>query len=379
MPLAAVPSSGPRSVLLAGGGTTGHVSPLLAVADALGRRWPHTQITALGTEAGLEAWLVPEHGYELRFVPRVPMPRRIEPALLRLPAQLLGAVQAAGRAIAERGVDVVVGFGGYASTPAYLAARRRGLPFVVHEQNARAGLANRLGARLTRYVATTFAATSLPHARLVGMPLRPEIAALDRAAHRQEGLAHFGLEPAPVTLLVTGGSLGAQRLNEAFAGSSALSDADVQVLHLSGRGKQFTPQPAPTGARYVVVPYTDRMDLAYSVADLVVCRAGASTVCELTAVGLPAVYVPLPVGNGEQRFNAAEVIAAGGGRLVDDASVTSEWVDTTLLALLRDRAQLAAMAGAARSVGHPHADERMVDLIGEAVSSRMHATRGGHR
>lgn len=162
-------------MLLAGGGTTGHVSPLLAVADALRRRWPQTRLTALGTETGLEAWLVPERGYELRFVPRVPMPRRIEPALLRLPAALLGAVRAAERAIVEREVDVVVGFGGYASAPAYLAARRRRLPLVVHEQNASAGLANRLGARLTRFVATTFAATALPHARLVGMPLRREI------------------------------------------------------------------------------------------------------------------------------------------------------------------------------------------------------------
>jgi len=354
------------------------VSPLLAVADALRRRWPQTRLTALGTETGLEAWLVPEHGYELRFVPRVPMPRRVEPALLRLPAALLGAVRAAERAIVEREVDVVVGFGGYASAPAYLAGRRLRRPLVLHEQNARAGLANRLGARLTRYVATTFAGTALPHARLVGMPLRREIATLDRATHRPEGLAHFGLEAGRVTLLVTGGSLGAQRLNDAFAASSrALSEAGVQVLHVSGWGKDFTPAVAPSGARYVVVPYTERMELAYSVADLVVCRAGASTVCELTAVGLPAVYVPLPIGNGEQRFNAAEVIAAGGGRLLDDAAVTPDWVQRTLLALLGDRAQLAAMAAVAATVGQRHADERMVELIGEAASHRSRVTRGG--
>ncbi|MGV1008789.1 MAG: undecaprenyldiphospho-muramoylpentapeptide beta-N-acetylglucosaminyltransferase [Dermatophilaceae bacterium] len=376
----AAPLAAPSSVLLAGGGTTGHVAPLLAVADAIRRRWPSTRLTALGTETGLEARLVPERGYELRFVPRVPMPRRLEPALLRLPAELWAAVLAAERALAERAVDVVVGFGGYASAPAYLAARRRRLPLVVHEQNARPGLANRLGARLTHHVATTFSGTALAHARLVGMPLRREISTLDPAAHREEGLAHFGLRSGPVTLLVTGGSLGAQRLNDAFAArSGALSSAGVQVLHISGRGKQFAPTAADGAAVYTVVPYTDRMDLAYSVADLVVCRAGASTVCELTAVGLPAVYVPLPIGNGEQRFNAAEVVAAGGGLLVDDGELTPGWVDSVLMALLRDRPGLGVMAAAAASLGHRAADERMADLVAQACADRPRASLGGQR
>jgi UDP-N-acetylglucosamine--N-acetylmuramyl-(pentapeptide) pyrophosphoryl-undecaprenol N-acetylglucosamine transferase len=354
----------PGSVLLAGGGTTGHVAPLLAVADALRRRSPSMRVTALGTEAGLEARLVPDRGYELRFVPRVPMPRRLEPALLRLPLALRDAVRAADHAITETGAETVVGFGGYVSTPAYLAARRRGVPIVVHEQNARPGLANRVGARLTRHVATTFPGTALPHARKVGMPLRREISSLDRPSRRAEGLAHFGLAQGIPTLLVFGGSLGAQRLNEAFgARARALSEAGVQVLHICGRGKEFTPDQPAAGARYTVVPYTDRMDLAYSVADLAVCRAGASTVCELTAVGLPGVYVPLPIGNGEQRFNASEVIEAGGGLLVEDAAATPEWIDVVVLPLLADGDRLAAMAAAAASVGHRDADESMADLV----------------
>jgi len=362
--------SAPSSVLLAGGGTAGHVSPLLALADCLRRRDPSMTIAALGTQQGLESRLVPERGYDLLTVPKVPLPRRPSADLVRLPANLRAAVAAAGQAIDQIGAEVVVGFGGYVSTPAYLAARRRRIPVVVHEQNARAGIANRLGARLTRFVATTFPSTRLAHARPIGMPLRREIATLDRSDRRAEALEHFGLADSRPTLLVTGGSLGAQRLNGAFeARAAALSRAGVQVLHLTGVGKEFPPAGHDAGARYVVTPYTDRMDLAYAAADLVVARAGANTVCELTAVGLPAVYVPLPIGNGEQRLNAADVVGAGGGLLVEDAALTPAWIDSTLLPLLGDDERVEAMARASAAAGERGADELLADLVGEAFRS----------
>jgi UDP-N-acetylglucosamine--N-acetylmuramyl-(pentapeptide) pyrophosphoryl-undecaprenol N-acetylglucosamine transferase len=360
---------GPRSVLLAGGGTAGHVSPLLALADCLRRRDPDVVVTALGTAAGLEARLVPERGYPLLEVPKVPFPRRPSGDLLRLPANLRRAVRAAEHAIDSTGAEVVVGFGGYVSTPAYLAARRHGTPIVVHEQNARPGLANRLGARFAAGVGVTFPGTRLPHATLTGMPLRREIATLDRAVHRAEARERFGLTDAP-TVLVTGGSLGAQKLNEAFAAAaSRLSAGGVQVLHVAGTGKGFDPD-AVSGAPYVVLEYCDRMDLAYAAADLVVARSGANTVCELTAVGLPAVYVPLPIGNGEQRLNAAAVIAAGGGLLVDDDAVTPAWVGDVVRPLALDEALLATMAAAAASVGERGGDELLAELV-------VAAARGG--
>jgi UDP-N-acetylglucosamine--N-acetylmuramyl-(pentapeptide) pyrophosphoryl-undecaprenol N-acetylglucosamine transferase len=364
-----IPLSTPTSVLLAGGGSAGHVSPLLSLADALRRRHPDVRVTALGTREGLEARLVPARGIDLRFVPKVPLPRRPSGDLLRLPGNLRAAVAASGAAIDETSAQVVVGFGGYVSTPAYLAARRRGVPIVVHEQNARAGIANRLGARWSRHVATTFSATKLPHARRIGMPLRREVASLDRAAVRPEAAAAFGLDPSRTTLLVTGGSLGAQRLNDAFGARTAqLGDAGIQVLHVTGLGKEFEPRPSPTGVRYVVVPYADRMELAYAAADLVVARSGANTVCELTAVGLPAVYVPLPVGNGEQRLNAAEVVAAGGGLLVEDGDLTPDWIDSHLLALLADGERIVEMGRRARELGEPRADELLADMVDDAVS-----------
>jgi len=363
--------SGLTSVLLAGGGSAGHVSPLLALADCLRRRDPDILITALGTQQGLEQRLVPARGYDLRVIPKVAFPRRPGRALLHLPGALRAAVASAGAAIDQTRPDVVVGFGGYVSTPAYLAARRRRIPIVVHEQNAVAGLANRLGAWLTPFVATTFASTALRHSTLVGMPLRREIATLDRAATRSEGLAHFGLDDRRPTLLVTGGSLGAQRLNTAFAARVAeLRDHGIQVLHITGLGKDFSPGPTTTGPPYVVAAYTDRMDLAYASADCVVARAGANTVCELTAVGLPAVYVPLPIGNGEQRLNATDVVAAGGGVLVDDSSLTPQWVEETLVRLVTDTSRLRAMAEAARAIGERAADERLADMVVTAAGSQ---------
>ncbi len=362
---------GLTSVLLAGGGSAGHVSPLLALADALRRRDPDIRITTLGTVQGLEQRLVPARGYDLRTIPKVAFPRRPGAALLRLPSALKAAVDAAGAAIDETRPEVVVGFGGYVSAPAYLAARRRKIPIVVHEQNARPGLANRLGARMTRFVATAFDSTALPHATLIGMPLRQEIALLDRAQKRAEGLGHFGLDDHRPTLLVTGGSLGAQRLNMAFAARvDELRAHGIQVLHISGLGKDFVPPSTMVGPPYVVAAYVDRMDLAYATADLVVARAGANTVCELTAVGLPAVYVPLPIGNGEQRRNAGDVVAAGGGILVDDSALTTDWIDETLVPLATNLLRISTMATAAATMGIRAADERLADLVALAADSR---------
>jgi UDP-N-acetylglucosamine--N-acetylmuramyl-(pentapeptide) pyrophosphoryl-undecaprenol N-acetylglucosamine transferase len=366
------------SVVLAGGGSAGHVSPLLALADCLRRREPSTRITVLGTAEGLEARLVPARGYDLVTVAKVPMPRRPNADLLRLGGRLSGAVRAAGEALDAASADVVVGFGGYVCPPAYLAARRRGLPIVIHEQNPLPGLANKLGARLTPYVATTFPGTPLPHATQTGMPLRREIGELadlsasDRAARRAQARADLGLDADRTTLLVFGGSLGAQRLNETFgAAAPDLRAAGVQVLHVSGVGKQVDVDPAADGEPpYVVVPYLDRIDHAFAAADLVTCRSGANTVCELATVALPAAYVPLPVGNGEQRLNAEPVVAGGGGLLVDDAACTPAWVREVLLPLLADPAALAAMGEAAGRFVVPHADDRLADLVCDAVEGR---------
>ncbi|MCL3778248.1 UDP-N-acetylglucosamine--N-acetylmuramyl-(pentapeptide) pyrophosphoryl-undecaprenol N-acetylglucosamine transferase [Actinomyces sp. 186855] len=387
-------------VLLAGGGTAGHVNPLLATAAALrdpaAGGDPRTGLLVLGTEQGLEARLVPEAGYELSRVPRVPMPRRPGADLLRLPGRLSAAVRAASAAIEQVGADVVVGFGGYVSTPAYLAARRAGVPVVIHEQNARPGLANRLGARWAAAVALTFASTPLAASprrggRTVttGLPLRPAVAGLvarrateeGARAARAEGAAALGLDPGAPTLLVTGGSLGALRLNEVMASALGGLPQDVQVLHLTGRDKDAPVRAALEEAvasgradadlagRYHVMDYLTAMEQAYACADGVICRSGAGTVAELTALGLPALYVPLPVGNGEQRLNAADCVAAGGGLLVADADLRDSDV-TGFTTLLADPARHSAMSEAAASTGARDGAARLADLIRTVAARR---------
>jgi UDP-N-acetylglucosamine--N-acetylmuramyl-(pentapeptide) pyrophosphoryl-undecaprenol N-acetylglucosamine transferase len=360
----------PLSVLLAGGGTAGHTSPLLATADALSRLVPDVVITCLGTPRGLETTLVPQAGYRLELVPPVPMPRRVGSDLLRVPGRLRGAVSAAGEVIDRIRPDVLVGFGGYVSVPAYLAARRRRLPMVVHEGNALPGLANKLGARLTRQVATSFPGTALPHAVHTGLPIRRSISGLDRERRRSEGRASFGLDPEAPTLLVTGGSQGARRINTAVSGAApALAAAGIQVLHHAGRVEEASVSPSTGGPAYVVLAYIDRMDLAYAAADVVICRAGANTVTEVACTGLPAVFVPLPIGNGEQALNAAPVVAAGGGLLVNDRALTSEFVATTVVDLLADFPRLRQMSVAARELVPRDADERLARMVLETAGA----------
>ncbi|WP_284295121.1 undecaprenyldiphospho-muramoylpentapeptide beta-N-acetylglucosaminyltransferase [Luteimicrobium album] len=371
-------SSPVQAVVLAGGGTAGHVNPLLSVADELRRRRPDASIVALGTREGLESRLVPERGYPLEFLPRVPLPRRPSGEWARLPGRLKAAVDAAGEAIDRIGAQAVVGFGGYVSTPAYLAARRRGVPVVVHEQNARPGLANKLGARWAAQVGVTFPGTPLAGAVVTGLPLRREVAELverlghDRAGTRAAAAEVLGLDPALPTLLVTGGSLGAQSLNMAVSGAAReLLGGGVQVLHLTGTGKAEPVLGALAGLagteRYHALEYLGEMHLAYAVADLVLCRSGAGTVSELAALGIPAVYVPLPIGNGEQRLNAAPVVDAGGGLLVPDAELTPAWVAREVPGLLSDGARLGGMAQAAATAGVRDGAARVADLVERAA------------
>lgn len=351
--------------LLAGGGTAGHVNPLLAVADGLRNREPDSRILVLGTKEGLEARLVPARGYELLIVDKVPFPRRPNGQAVAFPLRFRRAIGQVRRHIREHDVDVLVGFGGYASAPAYIAAGREGVPFVVHEANARPGLANVLGARRAAAVGVAFAGTPLRRGEVVGMPLRHEVVSLDRAARRADAAAEFGLDADRPVLLVFGGSLGAQRLNTAFANAwQDVLDAGWQLLHVTGERSELAD---PGVAGYAVRRYVDRMDLAFALADLVVSRAGAATVSEISALGIPAVYVPYAVGNGEQRLNAASAVQAGAALLVDDASFTGDAVRETVIPLLQDEQRLARMAAAASGTGTRAGTENVIALVDRAL------------
>lgn len=351
--------------LLAGGGTAGHVKPLLAVADRLRSNDSSSEIFALGTASGLEARLVPEHGFELITIEKVPLPRRLNADILRFPGRLIRAIGEIREVIRERDIEVLVGFGGFVSAPAYLAAWREKRPIVVHEANAVPGFANRLGSRLTRFVGVAFSGTRLRHARVVGMPLSTALETLDRSAKREEALRFFDLGENKNVLLVTGGSLGARHINETVVSELAnILGTGWNILHIVGARSELRDGGLPG---YRVVSYCDRMDLAFSIAELAVARAGSATVSELTALGIPAVYVPLPIGNGEQRRNADGVVAAGGAIVVKNSEFTGEWVRSTLVPLLHDPVKIAQMSGRAASQGTRGGTKKTVALIAEAL------------
>lgn len=387
-----------KKIVLAGGGTAGHVNPLLSVADAIIRLDPDAKVSVLGTAVGLEKDLVPAAGYELDTVEKVPFPRRPNKAALQFPMKWKRECAKTREILERREADVVAGFGGYASAPAYSVAHKMGIPVVIHEQNARAGMANKLGARWADFIGVVYEGTGLNVKgdgviERVGLPLRPVIAQLaskleiDRAAARKEAAKELGVDPDRPLVLVTGGSLGAVSLNRAIAAASKDVLAVAQIVHLTGKGKAdevrklvevnageghvtgLGSQYAGNGD-YHVAEYLERIDLAFACADLIVCRSGAGTVAELTALGLPAVYVPLPIGNGEQRFNAQPVVETGGGVMVNDADLTPAWVRDHVPAMLADEAALRAIGSKAWEYGIRDAADtmarRILDLAGHA-------------
>ncbi len=359
------------SVVLAGGGTAGHIEPALALADALRRADPAIRITCLGTERGLETRLIPLRGYDLALIPAVPLPRSLTPELLSVPGRLAAAVRAAEQVLDRTRAQVLAGFGGYVASSAYLAARHRHVPIVVHEANVRPGIANRLGAMFTRHVFTASPDTRLPHASAIGMPLRQEIAGLDRLAEMDKARAHFGLRPDLPVLLVTGGSQGARSLNLAVLDAADwIRGSGIQVLHILGPRSGLQVHIPTAGPPYVTLPYVDRMDLAYAAADFALCRSGAMTCAELTAVGLPAAYVPLPHGNGEQRLNALPIERAGGGLIVGDAALTPEWIRDVLVPILLDPDLVAAMSRSAADMGARESDAWLATEVLDVMRER---------
>ncbi len=360
-----------RSVVLAGGGSGGHVYPLLAFAECLRRYEPQVRITCLGSRRGLENELIRD--FELRHVPAFQLPRSLTAELLATPFRMWWGARQAGKILDEVGAEVVVGFGGYVSVPAYLAAWRREIPIVIHEVNVPPGIANRMGALFTPHLALGFpyqrtAHRSLRKGRVVGVPLRKSITTLDRHARRAEARAAFGLRQDLPVLLVFGASQGARSINLAMVGAAkAVTSAGIQVLHITGARNEPVEVPPDLPVPYVTLRYLDQMELAYAAADLVLSRSGAITCAELAAVGLPAVLVPYPHSNQEQKRNARPLVSAGAALMVDDAHLDPSWIEYHVVPLALDRDRLATMSAAAASLGRRDGDEALYDFVMEVV------------
>ena len=359
-------------IVIAGGGTAGHVSPSIAVASRL--RDDGVSVTFVGSEDGPEASAVPAAGFRFHGVPAIPFRRELSLRTAAAPFVALRSVAACRPII--RGAGAVLGMGGYASIAPVLAARTRRIPVVLHEQNAVPGLANRILARTAAAVALTFAdsAERFPasvRTEVTGLPLRREIL---EVPHRRSALAAdartlFDLQAERTTVLVTGGSQGALHLDRTVAGALSLfaGEAGLQLVVLTGRAHEAVIAEAvdPDAPLLVrVVPFLERMELALAVADLAVARAGASTIHELAVCGVPSILVPYPHATEDhQEANAGELVRVGAAEVLHDRDLTPDGLAAGILALANDGERRALMGTAALAWAKPDADERVASLV----------------
>lgn len=362
----------PLTVLLAGGGTAGHIEPALAVGQALRDRH-QANILALGTPKGLESQIVPERDVALHLIGPVPIPRNAPLKMLGVPGKLYKSVTQAMRVIRDNNVNAVFGTGGYVAASAYLAARFTSTPFYVLETNALAGMANKLGIWLggTGFNAV---ADSGMKGEVVGIPVRPDLGGAHDSNAACRGRELFSLTDDRRTLLVTGGSQGARSINEAVDGARERLIADGwQILHAYGSKNT----PPSEMEHYHGTPYIEDMAAALAAADVAVCRSGAMTVAEVTASRLPAMYVPLPHGNGEQGKNSADIVAAGGARLIEDAELTPERLYGELSSLTN--VELSRMRDALSGASEGNVAESLADRVAfdlGAVGGTDHSDNG---
>ena len=350
------------SVVIAGGGTAGHIEPALAVGEAL-KTHHGARITALGTRKGLEGEIIPARGVDLRMIIPVPIPRKPSMDLLKLPFRITKAVGQTRTVLKDVNAKAVLGTGGYVAAPAYLAAKSMGLPFYVLESNAKAGIANKLGVKLGGAGFNATHNSGMP-GEVVGIPIRAELGKDEDGSAAARGRETWGFDDSKPVLLVTGGSQGAASINAAVAESLPGLLEHVQVLHAYGP-KNDAPQ-AQDG--YVPVPYISDMAAALAVADLTVCRSGAMTVAEITAASLPAIYVPLPHGNGEQALNSQHVVDAGGAILIDDAELTGQRLTEEVMKIARDEVRRQQMIAAAQDSGAGDVAKLLADRIASDVA-----------
>jgi UDP-N-acetylglucosamine--N-acetylmuramyl-(pentapeptide) pyrophosphoryl-undecaprenol N-acetylglucosamine transferase len=366
------PSASGASILIAAGGTGGHIFPGLALADAILADQPSARVAFVGTPRGLESSLIPKAGYQLHLVDMVPVANANK---LRVPLAFAKSIGQARRLLKHHDADVAVGMGGYASAPLIVAARTKRIPSLIHESGAILGRANALAARFTPNVAYAFERTEgkLPSSvtpRVVGMPLGPQFATFDRDALRAEARRSFGIEEGKVALFVMGGSLGAAHLNELaveLAGRWKGRD-DVAIVIKAGRdhGEKVEAALDRNGGSAIArcISFFDRMDFAYAAADLGLCRAGAGTVGEIAVTGLPSILVPYPHAiDDHQTLNAGALVRAGGALLIPDRDLVVDRVQDTVEELLFSPARLKEMSEAARSVAYPRAAEHLAQWV----------------
>lgn len=351
-------------VLITTGGTAGHINPALALAAELSGA-PEDELLFVGGKRGQEGKALEAAGVRCVLLPVEGLPTRPDLRFLKAAAFMSAALPRAMAVVRSFKPDVCVGMGGYASVPTCLAAALLRVPLVLHEQNSVPGRANRLLARYAAAVALTFpeSVRYLPAGTrnvLTGDPIRAGIVRIDREVAREK----LGIPAGPPLLLVFGGSLGAKRLNEAVRGVlESGGPSGYRMLHLTGR-EWYPSFSEHAGPSYFPMAYLEEMEVALSAADLAVSRAGAGTLAELAAVGLPAVLVPYPHAiDDHQRQNARSFVESGAAALLEDEAVSAESLAGTVTGIIYNEKILADMAGKMQALGAPHAASRLAALV----------------
>ena len=344
-----------KKLLVMAGGTGGHVFPAIAVARELQQQgW---EICWLGTKDRMEADLVPKHGIPIEFIQISGLKGKGVKALLTAPFAILRAVLQAYKIIKKFKPDAVLGMGGYVSGPGGIAAKLYGVPVILHEQNAVAGLTNVWLSKIARRVLQAFP-NAFPNAEVVGNPVRQDLFKIEAPEQR------FAVRDYPINILVMGGSQGAQVINQTVPEVAKVLGNQAFISHQVGKGKLAGVEEVyhATG-NGVASEFIDDMKAAYEWADLVICRSGALTVCEIAAAGLPAIFVPFQHKDRQQFLNAEYLVKVGAAYVIEQPDFTPEKLLAVLEPLIADRAKLTEMAIKARAKATPTAAKRVAEVI----------------
>lgn len=362
-------------VLLAGGGTGGHIYPAVTIARGLQAKVPDCEILFVGTKQGLEADIIPKEGFSFRTIDVQGMQRSLSWDTFRTIGRLIKGLGQSRRILQEFQPDVVIGTGGYVCGPVVLMASLLGIPAVIQEQNVIPGITNKILARFVKLVLLGFKEASpyFPKGSktvAAGNPVRPDI--ID--ARRENGLRAFGLDPAKRTILVAGGSRGARKINEAMLQvyHDFMAEKDIQILHVTGNS-EYEPLRAKAKelgidcqnhGNIILAPYLYNMPEAMAAADLIIYRAGAIGLAEIAARGLPAVLVPYPyAAENHQEYNARLVEEKGAAVVITDKELTGKKLSQTISSLLFEPGKLTQMAAASHALGRPRATSDIVEAI----------------